>query len=379
MGDEVGCRPAVRAAGEHRGPERGAGARALVGARRRPPGRRRPRRSGTQVDGPEEQVERSRPPPAARRTHGQRAPGCSTRTFTGGTSVMCGATRSSAGSPNARRRPSTSPADGRRHAAGRHRCAHGASARLATTGSNGRPAAPSPVGHHGRDEDRPYRIKPGEPVRAARPSGRRHRRLRRQQGRAPWRAPTSRPTKLFDLQQLLYADSTPQGAGGAAGHGHLGQGRHHQARVQDDQPARRPGGQLQAPQRRRARARLPLAGAPQHAPQRRDHDLQPQPLRGRARGAGARPRPREGVAPALRPHPRLRADARRRGHGDPQVLPAHLQGRAARAPPGAARQPGRSTGSSSTATSRSASTGTTTPRPTRRPSAARRPTTRPGT
>ena len=72
-----------------------------------------------------------------------------------------------------------------------------------------------------------------------------------------------------------------------------------------------------------------------------DRRVQPQPLRGRARrarqGAGAG----GGVAQALRAHPPVRADARRRGHDDRQAVPAHLRRGAARAPAGPHRQPRR--------------------------------------
>ena len=58
---------------------------------------------------------------------------------------------------------------------------------------------------------------------------------------------------------------------------------------------------------------------------RDDRHLQPLPLRGRRRGADVRDRAAEGVAPPLRAHPRLRADARGRGddrvEGIPQRLP----------------------------------------------------------
>ena len=139
------------------------------------------------------------------------------------------------------------------------------------------------------------------------------------------------------------------------------------------------GRQLQAAQRRGAGPRLPVAHPRAHAPQRTDGHLQPQPLRGRAGGAGARSRAGEGVAEALRAHPRLREDAGRRGHGDREVVPPHLQegaeGTASRS--GSTTRP--STGSSSTATSASEPTGTRTPRPTRRPSPRPPRPRRPGT
>ena len=51
---------------------------------------------------------------------------------------------------------------------------------------------------------------------------------------------------------------------------------------------------------------------------RRDRRVQPQPLRGRARRAGQGLRPEGAVEAALPAHPRVRADARRRGHDDRQ-------------------------------------------------------------
>ena len=89
-----------------------------------------------------------------------------------------------------------------------------------------------------------------------------------------------------------------------------------------------------------------------HVPENGQHlDLRPQPLRGRADRAGPRPGAEGALEGPLRPHPQLRADAGRRGHGDPQVLPAHLEGRAGGAPAGPHRQPDTSTGSSAWRTS----------------------------
>ena len=120
-------------------------------------------------------------------------------------------------------------------------------------------------------------------------------------------------------------------------------------------PVGREGRRLQAPQRRRAGPRLPVADPRAHAAHRAHGDLQPQPLRGRARGARARPGAGDDVAEALRAHPRLRADAGRRGRHDREAVPAHLQGRAeGRACRNGSTTPP-STGSSSTATSTSGS------------------------
>ena len=62
--------------------------------------------------------------------------------------------------------------------------------------------------------------------------------------------------ELAMLQEKLYAQSKaerhPQRAAGAAGHGHLGQGRHHRARRRRDQPAGRAGRQLQEADRARS-------------------------------------------------------------------------------------------------------------------------------
>ena len=80
----------------------------------------------------------------------------------------------------------------------------------------------------------------------------------------------------------------PQAAGGAAGHRHLGQGRHGARRVCTHQPAGRAHRGLEGPHRKRARPRLPLAHPPADAGRRRDDGVQPQPLRRRAGAGGQR-------------------------------------------------------------------------------------------
>ena len=72
--------------------------------------------------------------------------------------------------------------------------------------------------------------------------------------------------------------------------------------------------------------------------------------------------PARALAQALRPHPRVRADARRRRHDDRQVLPAHLQGRTDGCGCKSASTTRPSGGSSRATTSPSASCGTSTPR-----------------
>ena len=68
--------------------------------------------------------------------------------------------------------------------------------------------------------------------------------------------------------------------------------------------------------------------------------------------------PRGALEEALRTHPRLRADALRRGHHDRQALPAHLQGRAARAVAEPCRRSRPTAGSSTLPTSANATGGT---------------------
>ena len=106
--------------------------------------------------------------------------------------------------------------------------------------------------------------------------------------------------------------------------------------------------------------RLPLAGAPEGAGQGPDRRLQPLALRGRAGRAGQRPGAGEGLEEALRAPAQLRADAGRRGHHHPQVLPPH---RCARSSASGCRRGSTSptrTGSSTSTTWSSASTGRST-------------------
>ena len=97
---------------------------------------------------------------------------------------------------------------------------------------------------------------------------------------------------------------------------------------------------VQGPDARGARPRLPVARPPAHVPRKgeigifnRSHyeDV----LVVRVHGLV----PRSGLVDALRPDQRLRADARRRGHDDRQVLPGDRSRRAARALPGSLRRP----------------------------------------
>ena len=110
--------------------------------------------------------------------------------------------------------------------------------------------------------------------------------------------------------------STPTGAtaaGDPAGHGHLGQGRHHPRRVWPHERAGRAHRGLEGAQRGRARARLPLAHPPAGSAGGRHHHLQPpQPLRGRAGARGQWLDHARAAAPALWPYQRLRAHAARR-------------------------------------------------------------------
>ena len=104
-------------------------------------------------------------------------------------------------------------------------------------------------------------------------------------------------------------------------------------------PAGVDGRRLRRAERRGARPRLPVAGPP---PARRRAGRSACSTAATTRtcsSCGSRARARGGVAPALPPHPRVRADARRRGHDGRQVLPARLQGRAAAAAAGPPRRP----------------------------------------
>ena len=106
----------------------------------------------------------------------------------------------------------------------------------------------------------------------------------------------------------------------------LGQGRRHPRRVFEGvNPTGRArvasfkapvGAELQHDYLWRIHAALPRA--------RRDRHLQPLALRGRRRRADARARAGGGVAAPLRAHPRVRADARRRGNDDREGVPQRL-------------------------------------------------------
>ena len=177
--------------------------------------------------------------------------------------------------------------------------------------------------------------------------------LRREEARAPRRAP---------------------------GHRRRRQGRHCLAR---DVSAMNPQGTtvtgFKQPTGRGGGPRLPLAGASARPGSRPGRRLQPLALRGRAGGARARPGAEGGLVEALRPDQRLREAARRHRHHHRQVLPLHLARGAARALQGPPRRPVAGSGRSATPTTRSAPSGTTTPGPTRRCSSAARPGTRRGT
>ena len=94
--------------------------------------------------------------------------------------------------------------------------------------------------------------------------------------------------------------------------------------------------------------------------QGRDRHLQSLALRGRPRRARPRPRPARRLVEALRPDQRVRADPHRERHDDRQVLPVDLEGRAARAVPGALRRPDEALEVLDGRPRRSASAGTTT-------------------
>ena len=136
---------------------------------------------------------------------------------------------------------------------------------------------------------------------------------------------------------------------------------------------------LQAAHRGGARARLPLARPPARPRPRPGGGLEPLSLRGRARGARPRAGAEVGVVRALRADQRVRAAAPRVGHDDPEVLPLHLQGRAAQALQGAARRSGATVEDQRGRLPASGSAGPTTRRPSRTCSRRARPSTRRGT
>ena len=96
---------------------------------------------------------------------------------------------------------------------------------------------------------------------------------------------------------------------------------------------------LQAADPGRARARLSLARSSARAGKGRDRHLQPFALRGRAGHAGPQADRQGDLDGALSAHPRLRGPAGGERNDDPQVLPAHQQGGAARALRPAPRRP----------------------------------------
>ena len=175
--------------------------------------------------------------------------------------------------------------------------------------------------------------------------------------------------KLTSMQRLLYGDHGKAPADRAPGDRRRRQGRHLLARHRRHGPARGQGAGLQAADGRGAFARLPLAGPSARARQGRSSGVQPLALRGRSRRA----RPQAGaegrLAGALRLHQRMGEAARRRQrHDDPEILPLHLQGRAARPVQGSPRRSRPRSGRSAKPTTPSATTGTTTSTPSRPPS-----------
>ena len=113
-------------------------------------------------------------------------------------------------------------------------------------------------------------------------------------------------------------------------------------------------------------SRLSLESPSGGAAQGHHRRVQSVALRRRARGSGARPRTRGGLAAALpsRSTNSSASSTRERRH-DPEVLPAHLEGRTARATCATGWMTRRNTGSSIRRIWARASGGTTTRRPTR--------------
>ncbi len=146
--------------------------------------------------------------------------------------------------------------------------------------------------------------------------------------------------RLDRLQVRLMADDRRSLARRPAGDGHERQGRHDPARVRPRSRRRRPGDLVRRADRGGARPRLPVADPAAHA-------------RPRAASAIFNRSHYEDVVVVrvqrLAPETVWREPLRRRstrssassaeGGDDRQVLPAHLEGRAARAPPRAARRP----------------------------------------
>ncbi|CAA9534896.1 MAG: Polyphosphate kinase 2, partial [uncultured Rubrobacteraceae bacterium] len=126
----------------------------------------------------------------------------------------------------------------------------------------------------------------------------------------------------------------------SAGHGHRGERRHHQARLRRGQPPRVSHLFVQGALGRGGQPRFSVALPQERAGEGQDRHLQPLPLRGRARGKGQGHRARGGVARALRPDQRVRAQPHPQRHRRPQVLSPHLQRRAEAPPRIPPRRPG---------------------------------------
>ncbi len=136
---------------------------------------------------------------------------------------------------------------------------------------------------------------------------------------------------------------------------------------------------FRVPSSSRARARLPVARPCSAAAERGHRRLQPFPLRGRRRRATPPNRTRVGLEPQAGPHPRVGANARRRGHLARQGVPQRLEGRATGTHAGADRRSGASAGSSGRTISRSDVASTSTSRHGRTSSVRPRRSGRPGT
>ena len=146
--------------------------------------------------------------------------------------------------------------------------------------------------------------------------------------------------RLAELQELLYADGRHRLLVVLQGMDTAGKDGTIRDVFRDRQPAGRPRRQLQDADRATSWPTTTCGGS---TPRPRRTARSPSSTAATTRtcsSSGSTTSCREPVwAPALRPHRRVRADARRRGHHHPQVLPAHLQGRAGRAAPGPPRRP----------------------------------------